>query len=59
MADVTFRFMGSTPNPERFKELIAALAVRLDAYDKILAKQKYLAGDVRFPSSIYPGFTPH
>lgn len=29
------------------KELQATMASKLDAYEKILSKQKYLAGDVR------------
>ncbi|KAJ7726990.1 glutathione S-transferase, partial [Mycena olivaceomarginata] len=34
------------PCPERVKELQATMASKLDAYEKILSKQKYLAGDV-------------
>ncbi|TEB33481.1 glutathione S-transferase [Coprinellus micaceus] len=37
--------MGLTPNKERFDELIGRLEPKLDVYDKILSKQKYLAGD--------------
>ncbi|KAG1879829.1 glutathione S-transferase [Suillus subluteus] len=36
---------GLQPNEERVKELLASLKPKLDAYDLILSKQKYLAGD--------------
>jgi glutathione S-transferase len=38
---------GMTTNEERVKELAATLDQKLNAYDVILGKQKYLAGDVR------------
>jgi glutathione S-transferase len=41
-------FRGQTPDEERVKELIPQLESKLDAYDGILGRQKYLAGDVRF-----------
>jgi glutathione S-transferase len=36
------------PDEERVSEQLANLQPKLDAYDLILSKQKYLAGDVRF-----------
>ncbi|KAJ7812699.1 glutathione S-transferase-like protein [Mycena olivaceomarginata] len=36
---------GVPSSPERVKELQATMASKLDAYEKILSKQKYLAGD--------------
>ncbi|KAG1856405.1 hypothetical protein DFJ58DRAFT_913712 [Suillus subalutaceus] len=36
---------GLQTNEERVKELLASLQPKLDAYDLILSKQKYLAGD--------------
>ncbi|KAG1818023.1 glutathione S-transferase [Suillus subaureus] len=36
---------GLQPNEERVSELLANLQPKLDAYDLILSKQKYLAGD--------------
>jgi glutathione S-transferase len=36
---------GLQPNEERVSELLASLLPKLDAYDLILGKQKYLAGD--------------
>lgn len=38
-------YRGLTPNKERFDELIAGFEPKLDVYDKILSKQKYVAGD--------------
>lgn len=37
--------MGLTTNQAKFDELIAGLEGKLDVYDKILSKQKYLAGN--------------
>ncbi|KAG6826744.1 hypothetical protein H0H92_014617 [Tricholoma furcatifolium] len=34
-----------TPDPAVFNSLIEKLSAKLDAYDKILSKQKYLAGE--------------
>ncbi|KAG2153394.1 glutathione S-transferase [Suillus clintonianus] len=36
---------GLQPNEERVAELLAALQGKMDTYDLILSKQKYLAGD--------------
>ena len=36
-----------TRKPEAFEKHIADLRDKLDVYDKILNKQKYLLGDVR------------
>ncbi|EDR09231.1 uncharacterized protein LACBIDRAFT_296671 [Laccaria bicolor S238N-H82] len=36
---------GLTPNQETFDELIGNLDKRLDVYDQILSKQKYVAGE--------------
>ena len=38
---------GQTPNEERVKELVSQLEGKLDGYEAILGRQKYLAGDVR------------
>ena len=37
---------GEQTDKEAFDKHIAALALELDVYEKILNKQKYLAGDV-------------
>ncbi|KAG2031208.1 glutathione S-transferase [Suillus americanus] len=37
--------LGLQPNEARVSELLASLQPKLDAYDLILSKQKYLAGD--------------
>ncbi|KAG2074853.1 glutathione S-transferase [Suillus decipiens] len=37
--------LGLQPNEDRINELLATLKPQLDAYDVILGKQKYLAGD--------------
>jgi len=36
---------GLQPDKEAFEKHIAALALKLDVYEKILSKQKYVAGD--------------
>lgn len=41
------RYRGLTSDKAVFDKHIADLNVKLDAYDKILSKQKYIAGDVR------------
>ena len=41
------RRQGLTPDNEVVEKHIADLSAKLDVYDKILSKQKYLAGDVR------------
>ncbi|KAG2031204.1 glutathione S-transferase [Suillus americanus] len=38
-------YRGLQPNEERVSELLASLQPKLDAYDLILSKQKYLAGN--------------
>lgn len=47
---------GLTPDPAVFEKHIQTLAPKLDAYDQILGKQKYLAGDVslQFVQSFKP-----
>ena len=40
------RYHGLPPDREAFEMHIAALARKLDVYEKILSKQKYVAGDV-------------
>jgi len=42
------QYKGLTPDKAVFENLIEQLNIKLDAYDEILGKQKYLAGDVRF-----------
>ena len=41
------RYQGLTPNKDIFEKHIADLSAKLDVYDQILSKQKYIAGDVR------------
>ena len=43
----SIRRQGLTPDKEVFEKHIADLSSKLDVYDKILSKQKYLLGDVR------------
>jgi hypothetical protein len=50
-SNVTWNFLsrrlGLQTNEERVSELLGLLQSNLNAYDVILGKQKYLAGDVR------------
>jgi glutathione S-transferase len=39
--------IGQTTNEERAKEMIDQLQSKLDGYEAILGRQKYLAGEVR------------
>jgi hypothetical protein len=41
------QYIGLTTNEEHAKALITQLETKLDGYEAILSKQKYLAGDVR------------
>ena len=41
------RYRGEVPDKEAFDKQIAKLSLKLDVYDEILGKQKYLVGDVR------------
>ena len=41
------QYIGETMNEERVKELITQLESKLDGYEAILSRQKYLAGNVR------------
>jgi glutathione S-transferase len=41
------QYRGLAANEERVKELVPQLEAKLDGYEAILGKQKYLAGDVR------------
>jgi hypothetical protein len=43
------RYRGLTPDQALVDSLLAQLAAKLDAYEVILGKQTYLAGNVRFP----------
>ncbi|KAG6835568.1 hypothetical protein H0H93_016938, partial [Arthromyces matolae] len=46
VAEIVFKpYLGLTPNKEVHQELIVELGKRLDAYNVILSKQKYIAGD--------------
>ena len=45
---------GQTPDEKRVEELVAQLEGKLDGYEAILGKQKYLAGDVRTSFGTYP-----
>ena len=40
------RRQGLAPNKEAFEKHISDLGGKLDVYDKVLSKQKYLLGDV-------------
>ena len=42
-------------NPETFKHYMTELEARLDVYDHILSKNRYLAGDVSAPSCLQQG----
>ncbi|KAG6846724.1 hypothetical protein H0H93_012222, partial [Arthromyces matolae] len=42
------KWTGEDPDPVIFDALIQKLDAKLEGYDKILSKQKYLAGNVRF-----------
>jgi glutathione S-transferase len=42
------QYRGQTADEERVKQLIPQLESKLDVYETILGKQKYLAGDVGF-----------
>ena len=44
---ISTRRQGLTPDKEVYDKHIADLSGKLDVYDKILSKQKYLLGDVR------------
>ena len=41
------QYRGLAADEERAKELISELESKLDAYEVILSKQNYLAGDLR------------
>ena len=45
------RKLGLDPDKEAFDKHIADLSGKLDVYDKILSKQKYLLGDVKTVST--------
>lgn len=47
----TFRYQGLKTDENRASEHIKNLEEKLDVYDVILSKQRYLAGDVRSPLS--------
>lgn len=47
LADIFDRWRGGTPDKEVFNTHIEKLSARLDVYDDILSKQKYVAGNVR------------
>lgn len=42
----TCRMFGQTPDEEVVKANLATLNAKLDAYEKILSKQKYIGGEV-------------
>ena len=43
------QYIGEATNEERVKELVPQLESKLDVYEGILGRQKYLAGNVRSP----------
>jgi glutathione S-transferase len=42
-----YRFLKMPKNEAAYEESVKTLDAKLDGYERILAKQKYLAGDVR------------
>ena len=44
---MVFRYRGLVPDEARVKEHAAKLDMKLNGYEAILSKQKYLAGEVR------------
>lgn len=44
---------GETTDEKRVTDLTATLNSKLDVYEKILSKRKYLAGDVRYLADHY------
>jgi glutathione S-transferase len=42
----TDRMLGQTKDQALYEQALASLSSKLDGYERILAKQKYLAGDV-------------
>ncbi len=47
VSEIVFKpYKGLTPDRAVFEKLITALDTKLDVYEKILSKQKYLGGDV-------------
>ena len=46
---------GEVTNEALVTELVGRLEIKLDAYEAILSKQKYLAGDVRHARSVSGG----
>ena len=48
------RKQGLIPDKEVLEKHLGDLSVKLDVYDKILSKQKYLLGEVRFFSFLLP-----
>jgi glutathione S-transferase len=44
------KLLGGEPDEKLVEELVGKLEGKLDGYETILAKQKYLAGDVRASS---------
>jgi hypothetical protein len=46
--------MGGTSDKTVFEELVSTLSKKLEVYDQILAKQKYLGGNVRLSSVSLP-----
>ena len=47
---LSIRKQGLTPDKEVFEKHMAELSVKLEVYDKILSKQKYLLGDATVSS---------
>jgi glutathione S-transferase len=52
------RMRGAEGNKDVAAQLLKTLDAKLDAYDKILSQQKYLAGDVRFLPLLPPSPAP-
>ena len=47
---LSIRKQGLTPDKKVFEKHMAELSVKLEMYDKILSKQKYLLGDATVSS---------
>jgi hypothetical protein len=48
-----FRQLGMQPDAKKVEELVEYLAAKLDVYEEILSKQRYLAGNVRILSPYF------
>ena len=54
MEKVFKQFWGAVTDEKRVEELLGQLEGKLDGYEAVLGKQKYLAGDVRAVRIVSP-----